>query len=182
MKTPTPRRMRCIVPGHLYNVEHDWTPKCETFGCLPVLAPVPPIERRLHVELECAAKGCVSGTLAEWPQLKEALKKVYESDIPLNTPAHVLKNLARQAMERLGPVPPGYIGPVCGICARPANSCECERVEAEATVVAPATHGSRSFEAGLLRDELDKERQRADRFLCRCCGCPSCKAFLKETK
>ena len=42
MTTPTPRRMRCIVPGHLYGIEHDWTPKCETFGCLPVPAPVPP--------------------------------------------------------------------------------------------------------------------------------------------
>jgi len=50
------------------------------------------------LQVEMAAKGCVSGTLREWPMLARALKELGH-DLPPSTPAATLRDLCRA--ERL---------------------------------------------------------------------------------
>lgn len=48
-------------------------------------------------QIEMAARGCVSGTLAEWPHLMGALRRA-GVDLPAKTEAWRLRNLSRQIL------------------------------------------------------------------------------------
>lgn len=50
------------------------------------------------LQIEMAAKGCVSGTLKEWPMLAAALRKLGH-ELPPTTPAQELRNLCRAAVN-----------------------------------------------------------------------------------
>lgn len=51
-----------------------------------------------RLQIEMAARGCVSGTLAEWPHLMGALRRS-GFDLPAKTEAWRLRNLSRQILE-----------------------------------------------------------------------------------
>lgn len=50
-----------------------------------------------RLQIEMAAQGCVSGTLAEWPHLMGALRRV-GFDLPAKTEAWRLRNLCQQIL------------------------------------------------------------------------------------
>ena len=50
------------------------------------------------LQIEMAAKGCVSGTLKEWPMLAAALRKLGH-ELPPTTPAQELRDLCRAAVN-----------------------------------------------------------------------------------
>lgn len=50
----------------------------------------------LWLQVEMAAKGCVSGTLREWPMLARALRELGHN-LPPSTPAATLRALCRAA-------------------------------------------------------------------------------------
>lgn len=52
----------------------------------------------LWLQVEMAAKGCVSGTLSEWPMLSRALKELGH-DLPPSTPAATLRALCSARMS-----------------------------------------------------------------------------------
>lgn len=57
------------------------------------------MDEQLWLQIEMAAKGCVSGTLREWPMLKRALaEQGYE--LPDITRADVLRDLSKAIYEK----------------------------------------------------------------------------------
>ncbi len=50
------------------------------------------------IQVEMAARGCVSGTLEEWPHLARALKRLGHEDLPSTTWAGELRRLCQLAM------------------------------------------------------------------------------------
>lgn len=51
-----------------------------------------------RLQIEMAAQGCVSGTLAEWPHLMGALRRA-GFDLPAKTEAWRLRGLSRQILD-----------------------------------------------------------------------------------
>lgn len=51
-----------------------------------------------RLQVQMAAKGCVSGTLAEWPYLAGALRR-YGFDLPPETEARHLRDLSREILD-----------------------------------------------------------------------------------
>jgi hypothetical protein len=49
----------------------------------------------MNIQIEQAAHGMVSGTLAEWPMLKWALFEEYDILLPDETPARTVRNICR---------------------------------------------------------------------------------------
>ena len=60
------------------------------------------------LQIEMAAKGCVSGTLKEWPMLAAALRKLGH-ELPPTTPAQELRDLCRAAVN--SPTPADFAAP-----------------------------------------------------------------------
>ncbi len=50
-----------------------------------------------RVQIEMAAKGCISGTLSEWPHLKSVLRKA-GYDLPGHTSAFTLTKLCKELL------------------------------------------------------------------------------------
>jgi len=54
-----------------------------------------------RVQIEMAAKGCISGTLSEWPLLKSVLKEL-GYDLPDHTASITLSRLCRKLLSDYG--------------------------------------------------------------------------------
>lgn len=54
-------------------------------------------EESMKLQIEQAAYGCISGTLEEWPALKEALSR-YQIQLPPQTSAWALSQICRLLM------------------------------------------------------------------------------------
>jgi hypothetical protein len=61
-------------------------------------------QHQRQIQIEMAAIGCVSGTLAEWPHLLSALRK-YGKRVNKSTSALRAKELSRQICESEGWLP-----------------------------------------------------------------------------
>lgn len=51
------------------------------------------------LQIEVASKGCISGTLAEWPHLKQALRKLGYS-LPDFTLAGELRDICKEILDK----------------------------------------------------------------------------------
>lgn len=51
-----------------------------------------------YVQIDAAARGCVSGTLTEWPHLKHALRNAGKH-LPDNTPASELRRICAELLH-----------------------------------------------------------------------------------